>query len=94
MITNFHVVNGQLSAHFGVNGFDDFFFERATPHIRLVGHHNEQKASLFEFRTRGGDIGKNFKFFQVPGGIRFAVTLQRPVDDPIAVEKNGADQLR
>jgi len=68
---------------------DNFFFERSTAHVRLVGHHHKQKTGLLQLCTGGGNLGKNFKFVQVPGGIRFAVTLQRAVDNAIAVEKNG-----
>ena len=46
MITDFHPVNGQPPAHFGMNGFDDFLFERATTHVRLVGRDDQQETRL------------------------------------------------
>ena len=89
MITNFNAVNGQLPAHSGMNCFHDFLFQRAAAHVRLVGHHHEQKACLLESGTGGRNLGENFKFHQTCWRIRLALTLQRPVDDAVAVEKNG-----
>ncbi len=90
MIANFHAVNGQLLAHAGVDGFDYFPLECVATNVGLVGHHHEQKTGLFQLCTGGGNLGENFKFVQVPGRIRFAVTLQCAVDDAIAVKKNSA----
>ena len=90
MITDLHAVNRQPPAHFGVNGFHDFLLERAATHVRLVGRHNEQKTGCLEFRARGGNLGKNFKFSQVSRRIGLGFALQSPVDDAVAVKKNGA----
>ena len=89
VITDLHPVNRKPLAHFGVNRLDNYFFERPAAHVRLVGCDNEQEAGLLQLCTGSGNLGENFKFVQVPGRIRFAVTLQRMVNDAIAIKKNG-----
>ena len=89
MITNFHAINGQLSAHSGVNSFDDFLLECAATHIRLVGHHDEQEAGPLQFCACGGNFRKNFKFGQARRRIWLAIAFQRAVDHTVAVEEKG-----
>jgi hypothetical protein len=94
MITNFHAVDGQPTAHFGMYGFDDFFLERAAPNIWLVGHDDQQEAGGFEFGTRRWNLGKNLKFGQASWRIGLGFTLQGTVDNPVTVEKNSTRARR
>jgi len=41
MIANFHTVNRKPATHFHMNHFDDFPFEHAPAHIRLIRRHDE-----------------------------------------------------
>ena len=93
VITDLHPVNRKPPAHFGVNRLDGFLLERAAAHVGLVRHHHEQEAGLFEPRARGRNIGKNFKLIQTHRRIRPVVALQSAVDDAVAVEENGWNEL-
>ena len=90
MIADLHAVNRQPPAHFRMNRFHGFLTQRAAAHVRLVGHHHQQKTCCLEPGASGRHLGKNLKFSQVPGRIRLPVALQGAVDDAVAIEKNGA----
>src|SRR5208282_171159 len=90
MAANLHAVNRKPAAHFSMNHFHDFLFERPTANVGLVGRHDKQVTSLLEFCARDGNAGQNFEFTQACRCIRQTVTFQGAVDDAIAVEEDGA----
>ena len=61
MITNFHAVDRQLAAHFRVDGFDDFLFQRAAANVRLVGGDDQQKSGGFQSGAGVRNFRKNFE---------------------------------
>jgi len=90
MKTDFDAVEWKLPPHFGVNGLDQFFFDRAATYVRLICGNDEQKTGGLQFGARFGNAGENFKFCEGSWRIRLAVMRQRAIDDAIAIQKNGA----
>jgi hypothetical protein len=90
MKTDFHAVKRQSAAHFGVDGFDQIHFDCAATDIRLICGDDQQKSGGLQFRTSFGNAGKNFKFGQISRRIWLAIARQRAIDDPVAIQKNGA----
>ena len=41
VITNFDTVNRKQAAHFHMNHFDNFLFERASAHVGLIRRHDK-----------------------------------------------------
>jgi hypothetical protein len=90
--TDLDGVQGEALEEPVVHGFHDRLALGAPTHVRLVGDDHELEPSGFEFLTGFRHAREEFEILQTRGGIRFAVTVDRPVEHAVSIQKNGALQ--
>lgn len=90
VITDFDCVDGWHSVpQFPVHGFDEFAALRSATDIGLIRYHNEGETRLLQFGAALGNFGIQLKLFQSRRWKRNTIANDRPVQDAIAIEKNG-----
>jgi hypothetical protein len=90
METHFHAVNRQLRQHVDVDGFDHLLPQSAAANVGLIRGHNQKKAGGLERGQRAGNFRKNLELGQISRRIWLGLALQRAIDDPVAIQENGA----
>ena len=85
----FETIDRQRRAHGLVDIFQYFGRLRASADIRLIGHYHKKEARALEKAACLPDAIQNFKLLHRIRRIGFAVAHHGPIDDAIAIEKDG-----
>lgn len=90
VVTDFNRVQGRHGgAQFRVHRFDRFPGLGSSTDIRLIGHHNQNKARLFKLRASFRGLGINVELLDPRRRKRKSVTHHRPIENAIPIEKDG-----
>jgi len=90
VITDFDCVERRHGvAKFPVHGLDLFAALSSTADIGLVRHDDQEETRLLQLRAVFGDASEELKLSQRRRWKRKAVANDRPVQDAVAIEKDG-----